>query len=144
VAAKVRQKWGRNRRFALVHGVSKTSPKGHQNIADLSGAWGIGMKLLFGTLQFAKRCEARTRQGGRCQNPPMQLGGRCRMHGGASLRGEQHPRYKHGRYSKYRPIDLDELIARCAAMPAPDLSELLADPDPLANLLADFDLSDVL
>ncbi len=87
------------------------------------------VKLLFGTLQFDKRCEARTRQGGRCQNLPMHLGGRCRMHGGASLRGEQHPRYTHGRYSKYRPVDaedLEALIARYAAMPPVDLSELLA------------------
>ena len=27
--------------------------------------------------------------------------GRCRLHGGSSLRGPQHPNFTHGRYSKY-------------------------------------------
>jgi hypothetical protein len=98
-------------------------------------------RLLFGTLQYSARCGARTRSGGRCQNAPMQLGGRCRMHGGAALRGPAHPRYKHGKYSKYRPVDIDEVIAQCAAMGPVDLSELLAQSDPFANLVLDFDLS---
>jgi hypothetical protein len=96
-------------------------------------------KLLFGTLHYADRCGAKRRQGGRCQNTPMQLGGRCRMRGGASLRGEQHPRYKHGRYSKYRPVeveDLDTLITRLAAEPPVDLSELF-EPTVLDDLVLD-------
>jgi hypothetical protein len=64
------------------------------------------------------------------------------MHGGASLRGEQHPRYTHGRYSKYRPLDIDDLIARYTAMPPVDLSDLLAFD--LSDLIVDFDLSDLL
>lgn len=74
-------------------------------------------RLLFGTLQFDKRCGAKTRSGAPCQNAPMQLGGRCRMHGGASLRGPEHPRYKHGKYSKYRVLSVEELIAKYATMP---------------------------
>jgi hypothetical protein len=97
-------------------------------------------KMLFGTLKFAQRCGAKTRQGGRCQNIPMQLGGRCRMHGGAALRGPAHPRYKDGKYSRYKPVEpetIEELIARINAEPPIDLSELLADLPP-------FDWSDLI
>jgi hypothetical protein len=49
-----------------------------------------------------ERCGAHTRSGGVCGSRPMRNGGaRCRMHGGASRRGRQHPRYSHGLYSKY-------------------------------------------
>ncbi len=51
-------------------------------------------------------CAARTRAGTPCQKPagwgtahPGE--GRCKLHGGATPRGADHPRYKHGRYSKY-------------------------------------------
>ena len=92
-------------------------------------------KLLFGTLHYADRCGAKTRQAGRCQNMPMQIGGRCRMHGGGALRGPEHPRYKHGKYSKYPPpMELDDLIAYWATQPDPladfpqvDLGALFAD-----------------
>lgn len=47
------------------------------------------------------RCCARTRGGGLCQNYVMAGRSRCRMHGGASLRGPASPRYRHGRYSHY-------------------------------------------
>jgi hypothetical protein len=53
------------------------------------------IKKLFGSAT----CNAKTRAGGLCQNAPM-ANGRCRMHGGKSLRGIASPRYKHGRYSK--------------------------------------------
>jgi hypothetical protein len=99
-------------------------------------------KLLFGTLHYADRCGAKTRSGGRCQNAPMQLGGRCRMHGGASLRGLDHPRYKHGQYTKYKPIDIDELLARLRSAPPPDFSWL--EPNPPEGLDLDVDLSDLL
>lgn len=52
--------------------------------------------------KYLTRCNARTRRGGLCQNLPMWPTHRCRMHGGASLRGPAHPNYKHGRYSKER------------------------------------------
>lgn len=51
------------------------------------------------------KCGARTRQGVPCQQPAME-NGRCRMHGGRSLRGVAHPNYKHGRYSDYMPEKL--------------------------------------
>lgn len=37
--------------------------------------------------------------------------GRCRMHGGKSLRGEASPRYKHGRYCKKR-IGYEAMVER--------------------------------
>jgi hypothetical protein len=56
----------------------------------------------YGLLE-TERCYAITRHGsGRCRNWPM-ANGRCRLHGGASLRGERSGRWKHGKYSKYRP-----------------------------------------
>lgn len=98
-------------------------------------------KLLFGTFSCYTRCNARTRAGGLCQNLPMG-NGRCRMHGGACLKGEAHPRYKHGRYSKYKPLDVDDLIAKYANMPPVDLDfgpvdfgDLLADLDSLTLVL---------
>ena len=45
-------------------------------------------------------CGARTRSGEPCKNAPIYPAGRCRMHGGKSLRGIASPRYKHGHYSK--------------------------------------------
>ena len=44
-------------------------------------------------------CGAKTRTGGRCKQPAMK-NGRCRLHGGKSLSGKQHGRYKHGRYTR--------------------------------------------
>ena len=41
------------------------------------------MAALFGV----ETCNARTRSGGLCQNAPIYPAGRCRMHGGKSLRG---------------------------------------------------------
>ena len=54
------------------------------------------MAALFGV----ETCNARTRSGGLCQNAPIYPAGRCRMHGGKSLRGIASPRFKHGRYCK--------------------------------------------
>jgi hypothetical protein len=62
-------------------------------------------------------CGAKTRSGGRCKNAPV-AAGRCRMHGGASLRGVASPTFKHGRFSKYLPV---RLAAR--------YREALADPE---------------
>ncbi|WP_319585295.1 HGGxSTG domain-containing protein [uncultured Desulfobulbus sp.] len=44
-------------------------------------------------------CGAKTRSGGSCRQPAMQ-NGRCRLHGGKSLSGKDHGRYKHGRFTK--------------------------------------------
>jgi len=57
-----------------------------------------------------QRCEAKTRNGTPCQNYAMD-NGRCRMHGGKSLKGVESPIYEHGRYSKYAPTSLQDKIA---------------------------------
>jgi len=46
-------------------------------------------------------CGAMTRKGTPCKKAPLigGCGGRCLNHGGASLKGELHPRYKHGKYT---------------------------------------------
>jgi len=45
------------------------------------------------------RCAAHARTTKQpCRNPAM-ANGRCRMHGGSSLRGQAHPNYRHGAYS---------------------------------------------
>lgn len=44
-------------------------------------------------------CGAKTRVGGSCRQPAMP-NGRCRLHGGKSLSGRAHGRYKHGFYTK--------------------------------------------
>ena len=58
---------------------------------------------------MALRCGAKTRAGTPCAQPagwgtdhPGQ--GRCRLHGGASLRGHLHPRYKYGLYAAYEIV----------------------------------------
>lgn len=47
------------------------------------------------------QCGAKTRGGGTCKGKPME-NGRCRMHGGGSLRGVAHPGYVDGARSRYR------------------------------------------
>ena len=37
-----------------------------------------------------------------CKRPGLQPIGRCKFHGGASLIGENAPRYEHGKYSKFK------------------------------------------
>jgi len=44
-------------------------------------------------------CGAKTRNGGSCRQPAMK-NGRCRLHGGKSLSGKEHGRYKHGMRTK--------------------------------------------
>lgn len=59
--------------------------------------------------QEPKRCGAKTRSGELCKNWGMEPSGRCRMHGGKSLRGIASPQFKHGRYSKAMP---ERLLSR--------------------------------
>ena len=103
-------------------------------------------KMLFGTLHYADRCGAKTRGGGTCQNMPRQIGGRCRMHGGNSLRGPEHPRYKEGKYSKYKPVEpmeLENLLVYWAAQPV-DFSWVQDEPVDLSDLLKEFvDIADL-
>lgn len=51
-------------------------------------------------MQAIRLCGAKTRNGTPCLRAPM-MNGRCSKHGGKSLAGFAHPRYRHGRYSKY-------------------------------------------
>ena len=82
-----------------------------------------------------KTCGARTRSGAPCKNLAMFPAGRCRMHGGLSLRGLASPRYKHGKYSKDILAQLTNVAAWAAgatdegkpAEPRSELAELLGD-----------------
>jgi hypothetical protein len=58
-------------------------------------------------------CGAKNKRGGVCKAKPM-ANGRCRMHGGKSLAWFAHPRYKHGRYSKYSASAREEAQARAS------------------------------
>lgn len=76
-----------------------------------------------------KRCGAKTRSGEPCKNWGM-TNGRCRMHGGKSLRGIASPSYVHGRHSKYLPTRMAERYV-----------ESVNDPE-LLNLSAEIALVD--
>jgi hypothetical protein len=47
-------------------------------------------------------CGAKTRSGSQCKNAPLKdgAGQRCKLHGGMSLSGVNHPNYKHGQCTK--------------------------------------------
>ena len=45
-------------------------------------------------------CGAKTRSGNPCQKSPLQGKARCRLHGGLSLAGKDHPNYQHGLCTK--------------------------------------------
>lgn len=83
-----------------------------------------------------KRCGAKTRSGEPCKSWAMD-NGRCRMHGGSSLRGIAHPSYKTGRYSKYVPNRMAERYELAVSDP-----ELLNLSEEIA--LVDARVSDVL
>ena len=58
-------------------------------------------------------CGAKTCAGTPCRRPAGwgtdHVGeGRCKLHGGRSLRGFLHPRYKHGRYAQYEVVVTSE------------------------------------
>jgi hypothetical protein len=56
----------------------------------------------------AKRCGAFTRAGTPCKNARIEPAGRCRMHGGASIRGVAHPNFKTGRFARDLLVNLQE------------------------------------
>ncbi len=45
-------------------------------------------------------CGAKTRSSGECQKPPLNGKRRCRLHGGLSLSGPDHPAFIHGNCTK--------------------------------------------
>jgi hypothetical protein len=56
-------------------------------------------------------CGAKTKsRQGTCKKPVSPGRTRCRIHGGATLFGVDHGRFKHGRYSKYMRQELQELL----------------------------------
>ena len=69
-------------------------------------------------------CGARTRAGAPCRQPGTGAGGRCRLHGGASLSGAASPSFRHGRYSRFLPARL--LDRYVAAQTDPERLSLLA------------------
>ena len=94
------------------------------------------------TFMAKAKCGAKCRNGKLCTRPPMAGKKRCRAHGGASLPpGQDHPAYRHGRFSKALPErlrdrfnsfleDPDLLSARStAALLATRLSELMEKLD---------------
>lgn len=62
-------------------------------------------------MQEKRRCGAQTRKGTPCKNGPM-VNGRCRMHGGKSLRGIESPFYETGRYSPYAPESIQQKVEK--------------------------------
>ncbi len=61
-------------------------------------------------------CGAKTRGGTSCKNAKMP-NGRCRMHGGKSLKGIAHPNFKDGLRSKHMPKPLKEAFDQAVADP---------------------------
>lgn len=55
-------------------------------------------------------CCAKTRAGGFCKQPAMK-NGRCRLHGGKSLSGIAHGRYKDGRFTTTAKEERRQLAA---------------------------------
>lgn len=67
-------------------------------------------------------CGAKTRSGKPCRKAPM-ANGRCRLHGGLSLKGPDSPTWKHGRRSKYNlPDKLQKAYE--AALDDPELASM--------------------
>lgn len=54
------------------------------------------------------RCGAECRDGGYCENYPLQGADRCRMHGGQSPSGTDHGQYDHGAFSEHFRSDLTD------------------------------------
>lgn len=66
-----------------------------------------------------KICGANKRGGrGICQSTFVLPNGRCRLHGGKSLKGVASPTFKHGRYSKYMPQGMGERFREALNDPA--------------------------
>jgi len=61
---------------------------------------------------YVGNCGARTRSGETCLRLPAPMRRRCNLHGGKSLRGHMHPRFKHGLYSQHAWLLIDREKAR--------------------------------
>jgi hypothetical protein len=77
-------------------------------------------------------CGATTKGTGKpCQRAPAKDSNRCKLHGGASLKGTESGRYKHGMYSKYAGSQLNEVLAELEDVN----SEELIQPDAEIKLM---------
>ena len=76
------------------------------------GKWRVERLAMPITSTHAK-CGAKTRAGSPCKRRPARGRTRCRLHGGASRRWWNHPRFKHGKYSKYSANRIISRKQRC-------------------------------
>lgn len=65
-----------------------------------------------------KLCGAKTRQGGTCKRAPLIGRTRCKLHGGATPRGQDSPHYKTGLYQRHLPKNLKK-----------SFNDLMSDPN---------------
>lgn len=77
-----------------------------------------------------QHCGAKTRKGTPCKSAAME-NGRCRMHGGLSPKGVDHPSFKTGQHSRYRHLLSEKMQAH------------IDDSDPL-DLLPELEVQRVL
>lgn len=82
----------------------------------------------------AKECGAKTRNGKLCRNAAME-NGRCRMHGGVSLKGAEHPNFKHGYYSPYAEQSIAEKMDN---FDVGDVTSLVGELSLMRALLASY------
>lgn len=76
------------------------------------------------------KCGGTTRRGTPCSQPAGwgtdHVGnGKCKLHGGASLKGAESPLYKTGRYSRYVPKSVQSKITELDKYPLLDLADEL-------------------
>src|SRR4051812_28028866 len=62
-----------------------------------------------------KPCAVRTRSGAACRQSGMKPSGRCKLHGGRTLRGLNSASLRHGRYSKALPPNLQDRFEEALA-----------------------------
>jgi nitrate reductase NapAB chaperone NapD len=67
-----------------------------------------------------QRCGAKCRDGSPCRNYAMD-NGRCRMHGGKSLKGKDSKTWKSGIYSRYASKSLKDVLDQLQELPSEEL-----------------------
>lgn len=90
---------------------------------------------------MTNHCGGKTRSGGKCKRPAGwgtdHAGtGKCKLHGGSTLRGVEHPNFKHGGYTKYIPDSIREKAQAFEADANP--TDLLSELAMLRAFLAEF------
>lgn len=82
-------------------------------------------------------CGAKTRSGKPCVNAAME-NGRCRMHGGLSLKGAESPTFKHGKNSIYKDYIPEKIKGKVASFMEADPLDLTHELALTRALLAEF------